>query len=224
MVESGQRSLRLEGAAAAAQALGVSLDYLAGLTDNPAPAARRSVDPALAPGDVPGARPVPVRELAAAAGGGAVDLDETIVGYLYFRLDWLDQHALEPSQCDVIRVSGESMDPTLPDGCSILVDRSRRAAFAFGGAENSARIAFPGDQRAHEDVRVKNDPHERRRPLRRRRSEPTRTARVCCGPRSLRPSPRRFFDVPRDLRTSTGRRSFRLSAPNSFARGDPCRQ
>ena len=133
MVESGQRSLRLEGAAAAAQALGVSLDYLAGLTDNPAPAARRSdqspvieVDPALAPGDVPGARPVPVRELAAAAGGGAVDLDETIVGYLYFRLDWLDQHALEPSQCDVIRVSGESMDPTLPDGCSILVDRSRR--------------------------------------------------------------------------------------------------
>ena len=133
MVESGQRSLRLEGAAAAAQALGVSLDYLAGLTDNPAPAARRSdqspvigLDPALASGDVSGARPVPVRELAAAAGGGAVDLDETIVGYLYFRLDWLDQHALEPSQCDVIRVSGESMDPTLPDGCSILVDRSRR--------------------------------------------------------------------------------------------------
>ena len=75
---------------------------------------------------MPGARPVPVRELAAAAGGGALDLDETIVGYLYFRLDWLDQHALDPSQCDVIRVSGESMEPTLPEGCSILVDRARR--------------------------------------------------------------------------------------------------
>ena len=69
---------------------------------------------------------MPVRELAAAAGGGAVDLDETIVGYLYFRLDWLDQHALDPSLCDVIRVSGESMEPTLPEGCSILVDRQRR--------------------------------------------------------------------------------------------------
>lgn len=132
MVESGQRSLRFEGAAAAARALGVSLDYLAGLTDDPAPAAQRSshrfvtdLDSA-DPGDVPGARPVPVRELAAAAGGGALDLDETIVGYLYFRLDWLDRHALDPSQCDVIRVSGESMEPTLPEGCSILVDRARR--------------------------------------------------------------------------------------------------
>ena len=143
MVETNRSALLLDGATKAAKALGVSLDWLVGLTDDRRPAAELSrllsaptssgqglvieLDAALAPGNVPGARPVPVRELAAAAGGGAVDLDETIVGYLYFRLDWLDQQALEPSQCDVIRVSGESMDPTLPDGCSILVDRSRRS-------------------------------------------------------------------------------------------------
>ena len=134
MIERGRKTPSLARATDIARALRTSLDYLVGLTDDPAPAAQRSnqspvtdFDPThLGPRDVPGARPVPVRELAAAAGGGAVDLDETIVGYLYFRLDWLAQQALDPSLCDVIRVFGESMEPTLPDGCSILVDRSRR--------------------------------------------------------------------------------------------------
>ena len=39
MAESGDRRLTLEGAAKAARALNVSLDYLGGLTDDPAPAA-----------------------------------------------------------------------------------------------------------------------------------------------------------------------------------------
>lgn len=133
-VENNRSSLRLHGLVRAAKVLSVSTDYLLGLTDDPAPTPGRpnptpvsDLDAGhLAPRDIPAARPVPVRELAAAAGGGALDLDETIVGYLYFRLDWLDQHALDPSQCDVIRVSGESMEPTLPEGCSILVDRARR--------------------------------------------------------------------------------------------------
>ncbi len=76
--------------------------------------------------DVPGARPVEVRELAAAAGGGAQVDTETVTGSLWFRRDWLDRHALEPNQCSVIRVMGESMEPTLEDGCSILVNRAQR--------------------------------------------------------------------------------------------------
>ena len=79
------------------------------------------------PNGAPGARPIPIRELAGAAGGGAVDLDETIVGHLHFRREWLDRQAIDPTQADVIQVRGESMEPTLPDGCSILMDRRRRA-------------------------------------------------------------------------------------------------
>ena len=69
--------------------------------------------------------PVDVNELAAAAGGGAEVYDETVVGRLWFRRDWLQRNAIDPKQCHVISVRGESMEPTLPDGCSILVDRSQ---------------------------------------------------------------------------------------------------
>ena len=71
-------------------------------------------------------RPVDtVAELAAAAGSGAAALDETLTGQLWFRRDWLDARAIDPAQCVVIGVRGESMEPTLPDGCSVLIDRSR---------------------------------------------------------------------------------------------------
>ena len=79
-----------------------------------------------APGDMPGARPVDIRELAAAAGGGAMEFDETVTGRVWFRREWLERHALDPARCSVIGVVGESMEPTLPDGCSILIDRRRR--------------------------------------------------------------------------------------------------
>lgn len=89
----------------------------------------RAADAALASAndadDVPGARPVDVVELAAAAGGGADAASEEVVGRLWFRRDWLDRRGIDPARCAVIGVTGESMEPTLPDGCSILVDRAR---------------------------------------------------------------------------------------------------
>lgn len=74
----------------------------------------------------PGARPVDVVELAAAAGGGSEALGEEVAGCVWFRQDWLDRRNLDPTQCVVIRVSGESMEPLLQEGDSILVDRKRR--------------------------------------------------------------------------------------------------
>ena len=70
-------------------------------------------------------RPVEVLEIASAAGVGAEVFDETPVGLLWFRNDWLDRHAIDPQQCNIISVQGDSMEPTLPVGCSILVDRKR---------------------------------------------------------------------------------------------------
>ena len=68
-------------------------------------------------------RPVVTYELAAAAGGGAMKLDETPTGIVYFRYDWLTQHGLDAKQCCVMGVAGESMETMLPDGCAILVNR-----------------------------------------------------------------------------------------------------
>ena len=70
--------------------------------------------------------PVRLSEVASAAGVGAEVFDETPVGLLWFRNDWLKRHSIDPEQSNIISVRGESMEPTLPDGCSILVDRKRR--------------------------------------------------------------------------------------------------
>ena len=69
---------------------------------------------------------LPVREVRPAAGSGAEVFGEEVVGYVPFRRNWLAHHGIDPAQADIVQVSGPSMEPTLPDGCSILVDRSRR--------------------------------------------------------------------------------------------------
>ena len=154
-VESGKSGLRLDGLAKAARELGVSTDYLLGLTDDPTPAVDRNGDRAAsghdfghppseqrshtsattetnptynleAAWDQDGIWNLPLREVRPAAGSGAEVFAEEIVGYVPFRKDWLAQHSIDPAQADVVQVSGESMEPTLPGGCSILVDRSRQ--------------------------------------------------------------------------------------------------
>ena len=42
----------------------------------------------------------------------------------WFKNSWLDKLSIDPKQCNVITVRGESMEPILPSGCSILVDLS----------------------------------------------------------------------------------------------------
>ena len=64
--------------------------------------------------------------MAVAAGGGSLIERAPVKGWPAFQRTWLDRHAIDRTQCTVISVGGESMEPTLPDGCSILVDRLRR--------------------------------------------------------------------------------------------------
>lgn len=118
-VELGQSSLRLDGLAAAARELNVSTDYLLGLIDDPRPLTLSSQQ-------VRGTyHPVEILEIASAAGGGADVYDEAPIGVMWFRKDWLHEKGINPVQCNIISVAGDSMEPTLPEGCSILVDRSR---------------------------------------------------------------------------------------------------
>ena len=75
----------------------------------------------------PAWRLVPIMEYEAAAGGGRTNLDEapqrTAVA---FRRDWLDEHVIDPNQSAIIQVAGESMEPTLPAGSQILIDRTHK--------------------------------------------------------------------------------------------------
>ena len=73
----------------------------------------------------PGSKPVGVYRLGSAAGSGALDLDESIKTYAWFRSEWLSRKGLIAEKCAIINVMGESMEPALPDGCVILIDRNR---------------------------------------------------------------------------------------------------
>ena len=73
--------------------------------------------------ELPGSRPVAVHQLQTAAGSGALDLDEAVTGYAYFHHEWLSHKGLDADRCSIIGVMGESMEPTLPEGCVILLDR-----------------------------------------------------------------------------------------------------
>ena len=138
MVEHGHSRFSVDKLGAAARSLDVSTDYLHGLIDDPTPVARLLCALADATGarhpDDRDARAGPaddgdyvgVSELASAAGAGAVVYDERVTGRIKFRRAWLARHGLSARDCRVIQVIGESMEPTLADGCSILVNHARR--------------------------------------------------------------------------------------------------
>lgn len=86
------------------------------------------VDEALLGGPEPdaghGLRPIPRLDVGAAAGAGAFEGDERGEAHIAFDPAWLRRLARgAPDQLSLIRVSGDSMAPTLGDGDDILVDR-----------------------------------------------------------------------------------------------------
>ena len=139
-VESNRAGLLVDGLKRAAQTLQVSADYLLGLTDTPEPAATLATElaherakvseledaGALAPAEEEDGHSVDVMELDTAAGAGAVVDFEQVKDRIRFRQSWLRKHGLVARQCKVIGVKGTSMEPTLTDGCSILIDLNRR--------------------------------------------------------------------------------------------------
>ena len=139
-VECGRNGLRLDGLANAAKELSVSTDWLLGLTDDPRPATdllsyidnlahmtteQRNGSAVLTDSSATDC-PVRVLEVASVVGGCAEVYEETPIGALWFREDWLRERGINAILCNVIRVAGDSMEPTLPNGCLILVDRGRR--------------------------------------------------------------------------------------------------
>lgn len=69
---------------------------------------------------------IPVYDIEASAGNGSLFDQEVITSYLKFRKDWLSREGLHKKDLVAIRVSGDSMDGTLSDGDTVLIDRSRK--------------------------------------------------------------------------------------------------
>jgi len=69
---------------------------------------------------------IPAYEIEASAGHGAFTEGATTPAkHLAFRKDWVHDRRLSPSSLSAIFTRGDSMEPTIPDGATILVDGSR---------------------------------------------------------------------------------------------------
>ena len=68
---------------------------------------------------------VPVYDLRAAAGAGALAADAPATEHLMFREPWLRRIAHDLAQLFVLEISGDSMWETLHDGDHVLVDRGQ---------------------------------------------------------------------------------------------------
>ena len=132
MIENGQSGTSIRTIVAAESALNVSLDFLAGLSAEPRSAHdllydlkaahARAMD--LERKDPPPSEyytPIEVSDNETAAGRGVTADGEGVKSMIQFPSNWLRKHGLNASECRVISGKGESMEPTLADGCSILI-------------------------------------------------------------------------------------------------------
>lgn len=137
MVEHDKSQTSLRTTMAVAEALGTSMDYLLGWVDDTRPtreiaselkmkiARVRDLEEGHAePLDPEWHEHVGIEEIdtTAGAGSGAGSRDGPVKGRLKFPYPWLRKHGLRAHMCRIISVAGESMESTVPDGCSILID------------------------------------------------------------------------------------------------------
>ena len=160
-VESNRVGLSADKWVRVAHMLGVSVDYLAGLTDDPAPVddrvreeerkreeleavlqsrdqeldrLRAQADPDVspiqsAPGwhdeDYESVRRYESEDVALAAGTGTFADQEPVPSEVKFLKSWLRDHRLRAKDLFLADVLGDSMETTIYDGDSALVDESR---------------------------------------------------------------------------------------------------
>jgi transcriptional regulator with XRE-family HTH domain len=113
-VETGRTGMLADGLIKAAAVLGVSVDYLLGLTNNP----QRQADlPVIAR----------IEEINTIVEfGKLVELNPTPRGIIPVAVERLNQNGIDHDSCFFVRFRGDSMLPNLPIDCRLLIDRSRR--------------------------------------------------------------------------------------------------
>lgn len=103
---------------------------------------------------------VPLYDVEASAGDGSLFDQEQISSFLKFRNDWLTREGLHAKDLVAVRVAGDSMDGTLADGDTVLIDRSKRKpdgvfAIRIGDALRIKRLQTMADG----SLRVSSDNH-----------------------------------------------------------------
>ena len=77
---------------------------------------------------------IPKYNVAASAGAGSLNGEESRADGLCFKRSWIDKKGLQSSSLKVIDVSGDSMIPCLKDGDQVLIDTSQttpKSGFAY---------------------------------------------------------------------------------------------
>lgn len=132
-MEHGRVGTSLRTAMTVARVLRVSLDYLMGFSDEPRSSTEllreletrraelRAAKEAYTEGDQ-----VAIPEVDTSAGAGAVGDDEKVTGHMMFPCRWLKNRDLRPGACRIMRVTGDSMEPTLPHGATVLIHLGSR--------------------------------------------------------------------------------------------------
>ncbi len=83
-----------------------------------------------------GLKLVPKLAVGASAGAGALMDGEPLAGKVGFDEAWLRKLGVEPANVSLIRVEGDSMQPSLNDGDDIMVDRGA----AFGPVRDGIHV------------------------------------------------------------------------------------
>ena len=63
------------------------------------------------------------------AGGGSFEMDQRIENYYFFRTDWITTKG-NPHRMILLDIFGNSMEPELKDGDSVLIDQSQKDILA----------------------------------------------------------------------------------------------
>ncbi|MGC9368668.1 MAG: XRE family transcriptional regulator [Paracoccaceae bacterium] len=77
--------------------------------------------------------PVGVYDVDAAAGNGIIPLSEAASDQVAFTRSWLMRHGIAADLAGLVRVRGDSMAPTIPDGAYVLVDFRGKADWSHPG-------------------------------------------------------------------------------------------
>ena len=134
-IERGEAGASLQTAIAIADALKTSIDYLVGRTDNPRPvreiaselktttARVRDLEEGHAERLDPAWQDhVGIDQLDTTVGTDGTVRDETVIRRLKFPSPWLRKRGIRAHTSRIVRMTGEAMEPTIPDGAVILVD------------------------------------------------------------------------------------------------------
>lgn len=88
---------------------------------------------------------IPRYDALLSAGAGAMNHDNLPSSSLAFRLNWLAKKGINPSECVIVSVSGDSMEPTLFEGDLVMIDRQATVIremrlFAIVDTDGTARV------------------------------------------------------------------------------------